>query len=309
MSNNRGVNDSIFDKGEHFWNNYNKGRPRPPATFFDRIFQYHESHNGTFDTVHDAGAGDGPYSQRLKSKFARVLVSDVAASNIKLARDRLGTDGFTYREAKVEEADDLRASSMDMFFATNVMHFPDQVVAMAAAAKQLKPGGTFAAAGFGPARFEDPALQDLWVRISQQGGRELLQQADQPDQTIGIMLRTQDNYNVAPLDPRFFAPGAIRVHLNMSKGGITGMLPDEDADRLPQPNYTGPSDIEVFEDEEGWSFETDLQGVKEHMFSFPFVVKDSTGSAGLFEELEDMFKDGHLVRGYWPAKVILATRR
>nr|POF02475.1 methyltransferase tpcm [Quercus suber] len=308
MSVSKDTNDSIFDRDEHFWNNYNRGRPQPPDTFFDRIFRYHEAHHGTFDTVHDAGAGDGPYSQRLRSRFAHVIVSDVTASNIRLAENRLGTNGFTFREAKVEEADDLITSSVDLFFATNVMHFPDQAKAMAAIAKQLKPGGTFAAAGFGPARFEDAALQNLWERISQQGGRELLQRAEHPEETIEIMVRTQNDYNVAPLDQKFFSPGAHRVHLNMTKGGLTGMLPNEDAYRISQPSYTGPGDIELYKDEEGWSFETDLHGVKEHMFSFPFITKDSNEFIGLFRELDEMFKDGHLVRGCWPAKIVLATR-
>ena len=164
-------------------------------------------------------------------------------------------------------------------------------------------------AAFGPARFRDARLQDLWERISHQGGRELLKKADRPDETIKIMARTQDGYNVAPLDPALYSLGAQRVHLNMGKGGLIGMLPPEHAHRYKEPNFTGPDDVEIFEDEEGWSFETDMNGVKEHMNSFPFVSEHLTALAELFRELEDLLGDGRKVQGYFPAKIVLATRR
>ena len=301
-------NGTIFAQDKKFWNNYLKGRPQAPNSFFDRIFSYHQAHGGAFTTVHDVGAGNGPYAQKLRHKFQHVIVSDIVTRNVELARDRLGTDGFTYRTAKVEEAEDIPTGSVDMVFATNVMHFPDQHLAMSAIAQQLKAGGTFACGTFGPARFEDASLQDLWQRVSHQGGRELLKKTDQPEQTIRVMARTQDG-NLAPLDTSFFLPGAQRLHLNMGNGGIIGPLPPEDVHRNTEIKHTGIDDEELFEDEEGWSFETDLNGVKEHMCSFPFVADNLEACKELFAELETLLGDGRLVRGYWPAKVILATRR
>ncbi|KAF2238273.1 S-adenosyl-L-methionine-dependent methyltransferase [Viridothelium virens] len=301
-------NGTIFAQDTKFWNNYLKGRPQAPDALFDRIFDYHQAHGGTFGTSHDVGAGNGPYAQKLRSRFAHVIVSDIVATNVELAQERLGTDGFSYRTAKVEEADDIAAASVDMIFATNVMHFPDQKAAMGAIARQLKPGGTFVCGTFGPACFEDTRLQDLWQRISHQGGRELLKNTDQPEQTIRIMARTKDG-NVAPLDPEFFLPGAERVHLNMKKGGIIGLLPPEEAYRNTEPRHTGSCDVEIFEDEAGWSFETDLNGVKEHMCSFPFISGNLGAFTKLFQELETLLGDGRRVRGCWPAKVILAMRR
>ncbi|MCJ1399416.1 hypothetical protein MMC11_002618 [Xylographa trunciseda] len=304
-------NGKIFAQDDKFWDNYLKGRPRVPDAFFDRIFGYHQAKGGAFGTVHDVGAGNGPYAQRLRSRFAHAIVSDIVPENVELARTRLrGTEGFSFRAARVEDADDIPAGSVDMVFATNMMHFPDpQDVAMGAIARQLRPGGTFAAALFGPARFHDAALQDLWARISYQGGRQLLKTVDDPAQTIRVMARTQDTYNVAPLGPELFEPGAQRVHLNMGKGGIQGMLPPEEAGRNTEPSYTGPGDVEVHEDEEGWSFETDLAGVKEHFGSFPFVSQFPDAFTDLYRELDDLLVDGRPVEGYVPVKVILATRR
>ena len=87
-------NDTIFAQGKTFWNNYLKGRPQAPDSFLDRIFSYHQAHGGAFGKVHDVGAGNGPYAQKLRHKFDHVIVSDIVARNVELAQDRLGTDGF-----------------------------------------------------------------------------------------------------------------------------------------------------------------------------------------------------------------------
>ncbi|KAI1328252.1 S-adenosyl-L-methionine-dependent methyltransferase [Xylariaceae sp. FL0255] len=301
--------EKIFDQGKEFWNNYLKGRPRAPESLFDRIFNYHEAHGGLFGTVHDVGAGNAPYAQKLRSRFSRVIVSDITARNVELARERLGDDGFSYRAAKIEEVDDLEPGSIDLVFATNAMHFPDQRDAMNAVIKQLKSGGTFLCAAFGPARFEDENLQDLWKRISYKAGRIILEKSENPEKLIGIMARTQDFYNVAPLDPKFFLPGAKRIHLNMKKGGIVGFLPPDLPYKSTEPLYTGPDDAESFEDEDGWSFKTDLAGVKDHMCSFPPISDHISSFDDEFKQLERLIGEDTVVRGYWPAKVILATRR
>ncbi|KKY32004.1 putative methyltransferase type 11 [Diaporthe ampelina] len=110
------------------------------------------------------------------------FVSDIVADSVELARRRL---------AKLHEADDIEAGGVDVVLATNVMHFPDpQDAAMATIARQPRPGGTFVADQFGPVRFHDPDLQELWVRVSHEGGRQVLKGANGPNETIRIMGRT-----------------------------------------------------------------------------------------------------------------------
>ena len=308
------TNAKYFARGDKFWENYNKGRPQVPEAFFERIFDYHTAKGGTFGTVHDVGAGNGPYAPRLRQKFQHVILSDVVPENTELARDRLtitgvGTSGFTFRAAKLEDADDLPISSIDMVFATNVMHFPDpQEAGMAAIVKQLRSGGTFAAAAFGPARFRDVNLQDIWTRISYQGGRQLLKNstADDRSLTVRVLARTQGKYNVAPLDAKAWLPGTQRVHLNMADGGIQSLLPPEDAHLVTEPDFTGPDDEEIYTTEEGWSFEWDLAEVKEHFGSFPFVSQFPDAVKDLYQELDGLRGP---FKGYFPVKIILATRR
>ncbi|CAK1362211.1 hypothetical protein CB0940_02509 [Cercospora beticola] len=302
------VNQDIFNLDEGFWDNYLRGRPSPPDSFFARIFDYHEAKNGHFNHVHDVGAGNGPFSHQLKSRFDHVLVSDIATSNVELARARLGDNGYSYRTAKLEDASDLREGKMDLVFAANVMHFPDQELAMKAIAHQLRPGGTFAAALFGPARFEDPRIQSLWQRMNYEGGRTLLSKSDRVEETIGIMSRTQDHYNVAPLDPTLFDKGSQRIHLNMSKGGIVGMLPPETANLHSEPDYTGEDDQLIHEDDIEWRFTTNFSGLMEHVASFPFLAPETSELQEMMEELEEYCGTQNAIQGYVPVTLILATR-
>ncbi|KAF2648490.1 S-adenosyl-L-methionine-dependent methyltransferase [Lophiostoma macrostomum CBS 122681] len=303
------LSNKIFARDKSFWNNYLKGRPQAPQSFFDRIYSYHEELGGNFGTAHDVGAGNGPYSAELRSKFQHVIVSDIIDDNVKFASERLGTDGFSYRTAKVEEADDISPGSVDLVFATNVLHFVDQQVAIEAIARQLRPGGTFAAAGFGPALFDDPRVQDVWNRISQQGGRVILGKTTAIQDTINVMERSSGGYNVAPLSGTLFLPGAKRVHLNQKNGGITGLLPPERQSEGSEPNHTGPSDVETFEEEEGWRFSWNLKEFYEHFGSFPHSKQDPSSFVDLWKELDDLLASGARLEGVFPATLILAKRR
>ncbi len=173
-------------------------------------------------------------------------------------------------------------------------------------ARQLRPGGTFACAGFGTAVFEDERVQGIYARIHQAGGRTMLRKAGEPDKLAAVMARTQGAYNVAPLDEALWLPGAQRVRLNMEKGGITAPLPVEV--QVDEPMHGGVDDVEVAEREEGWGFVADLAGLREHVESFPFAKEDPAGFEELWREMEDVVGERE-VRGHWPAKVILATRR
>ncbi|ETS76957.1 hypothetical protein PFICI_10831 [Pestalotiopsis fici W106-1] len=302
------TNDEVFAKDNEFWKTYLRGRAQPPESFFERIFRYHEDHGGHFGTVHDCGAGNGPYSQKLRSRFKHVIVSDVAPGNVELAKERLGNDGFSFRVARVEDFDDIPTGSVDLVFATNVMHWVEPSRGAKAIVSQLKSGGTFIAAGFGPARFEDQKVQDIWTRISQSGGRRLIMKADDPTKILKVAVRSSRYYDVAPTDTSLFVPGTQRIHLNMNNGGLTDIVYPEDYVAAAEPSYTGPQDDEIFESEDGWSFETDLEGVKDHFATFPFSKEDPEVFAELWAELEKYVADGRPIRGCWPAKIILATR-
>ncbi|KAG6116501.1 hypothetical protein E4U13_001832 [Claviceps humidiphila] len=299
--------NKVFAKDENFWLNYLEGRPTAPKSFFERIYRYHEEHRGQFDRVHDVGAGNGPYAKELRLKFSHVIVSDIATENVTLAQERLGEDGFQYRVSRLEDADDIPPGSVDMVFATNVLHFCDQDVAMRAVARQLRPGGTFACASFGSAYFSDEKVQEIYTRIGRAGARLLLKTLDDPERLLRAMDRTEGTYNVAPLDEKLFMPGAQRVDLNMPEGGMLSPLPPEMEVTERDESHVRPNDVLIQEEEDGWRFSMDIGQIKAHIESFPFGKDVATQLSPLWREMEDAVQERR-IDGHWPAKVILATR-
>ncbi len=321
---------AFFSQDKKFWDAYNRGRPAVPDSFFARIFAYHEAKvkantggSPTFGTIHDVGAGNAPFAAALRSRFSHVIISDILPSNVQLARERLGggevgpgTDGgFSFRVAGIADDHDIPPGSVDMVFATNVMHFADpQEDTMAVIARQLRPGGTFAAAGFAGARFYDADLQQLWERIAFQIGRVIMDAAPDANQDaiLRSMNRTSGTYDVAPLPvrPDRFEPGAQRIRINMAEGD--GMFPDtippEERYRVVGESWLGADDVETTETDEDWTFEMDLAGVKEHFGSFPFLLEPHEAFVDLFRELDEIMAGGRRVKGYFPVKLILATR-
>ena len=71
----------------------------------------------------------------------------------------------------------------------------------------------------------------------------------------------------------------------------------------------GPNDKIVAEDEPGWSFKTDLEGLREQFATFPFAAQEPAAFESLWEELATMLSDGKVVEGVWPARILLATSR
>ncbi|KAK8132155.1 hypothetical protein PG999_000328 [Apiospora kogelbergensis] len=53
----------------------------------------------------------------------------------------------------------------------------------------------------------------------------------------------------------------------------------------------------------------DLADVKDHFASFPFVSKFPEAFTEIYKELDELLADGRQVKGNFPAKIILATRR
>ncbi|KAG6007652.1 hypothetical protein E4U21_005733 [Claviceps maximensis] len=299
--------NTIFAQNEDFWDNYLEGRPTAPPSFFERVFRYHEAHNGHFGTAHDVGAGNGPFAAILRSRFQHVIVSDIASENVALAEKRLGKDGLSYRVSRLEHADDIATGSVDMVFATNVMHFCEQDVAMRTIARQLRPGGTFVCAAFGAAYFADARVQDIYTRICQAGVRALLETIRDPEELLKSLHRTRGSYNVAPLDQGLFLPGALRVALNMPEEGLTSPLPLEREVSGGEASHVGKDDVLVDEEEDGWGFLMDIRQIRGHIESFPFG-KDAVSVLGpLWREMEDAVRATR-IRGHWPAKIILATR-
>lgn len=212
-------NDKIYARDSAYWQKYLKGRPQLPDKFFDRIAKYHASHGGSFNTVHDVGAGVGVQSSRLAKLFKHVIVSDIVADNVKLAEQRLGNDGYSYHTSKIEDASWLDSGSVDMVFAAFAMHHSQYDEAFKAIAKQLKSGGTFCAVVASIAVFEDKRVEDVWTRLWYEGLRVTLRHAEDRKARLRTLGHAAGCRDTMPLDESVWRPGSLRVAMNAKREG------------------------------------------------------------------------------------------
>jgi 2-polyprenyl-3-methyl-5-hydroxy-6-metoxy-1,4-benzoquinol methylase len=71
------------------WSDYIRYRPVYPTSHYERIYEHHRLHSGSWKTAHDVGAGAGIASQELAKKFERVIVSDPNDGYVNIASPRL----------------------------------------------------------------------------------------------------------------------------------------------------------------------------------------------------------------------------
>ena len=295
---------------------YLKSRPHFPDSFFDRIFSYHAQHGGSFETAHDAGAGADIHSARLVKRFEHVFVTDAAKDNIDTAREQLqGPDHerYEFEVSKLEDTISLPGASIDMVFAGVMIHFTNLDQAMAAVAHQLKPRDTFVAVGFGYAVLEDEAAQDVWLRLWQKGGEQYLNgQGTSTDERLKRALMIGASaYDPVPVPQEYFQSGTLRIRLNWpgDECWYRYCVPDALEDQFPTKwSHVGPADVVSTESEGGGDLNmntTELRGILE---TFPNINLNSNEMIKLWTDFESLV--GNLkMKGYWPAFMILATRK
>ena len=330
--------DKTYERDKAFWEKYFKGRPQIPESLFERVCKYHSEHGGQFDTVHDVGAGPGVHSHRLAKYFQHVVISDVAPSNIELAKERLGTQQYSYRARRIEDADAPPAGSVDMVFAAAMMHFVVFDQAFEAIARQLKPGGTFVAFLNGIATLHDERADDVWRRLWWEGQHILLRLGKDRKGRLQTVGRTASGYDAVPVPEKYFLPGALRVTLNSGEGWPVMLPPDLQSElettwgsingealyrlalalsrsqnssksqELTSILAVSSNEQRVYENEPGWSFKADMQDLRNQFDTFPFAGHEPEKFAPLWQELEAIV-GSRTIEGTWPARFILATRK
>ena len=299
---------NIYAQDDEFWETYIKGRPRVPESFFERIYSYHASKGGAFDTVHDAGAGAGVHSARLAKRFSHVILSDASSENIEAAKRRLhGNDTFSFQVAKLEDGADIAPASIDVFFSCAALHYSGDRVdeGMKRAATQLKPGGTFAAAAFGLAVFDDPDIQQLWLRLFQRSVERTL---DTKPAMHAYFVISASAYDAVPLSTAYFAPDAQRIKINFGDewSWRPMQVPPKYEGVVAKSNRIGEQEEISFETDAGWRFEMDSNDLKDHKASFPTLTETNEAEA-LWHELLRLVSN-RKITGSWPAVLVLATR-
>ena len=306
------ASDAMFDKADDFWETYRKGRPQVPDSFFERIYNYHAQNGTNFDTVHDAGAGGGVHSTRLAERFKKVIVTDVSDLNINAAKSHLTGPNFEFKTARLEETIEFSPASVDMVFASTMLHFADLPKALEAVAHQLKPGGTFAVPLIGASRFSDLQIQDQVVKVFNAGLDQIYQSGGQEMIASGAV--NASGYDCVRLPETAFQPGSLRIRLNEyltdTPGGGTFyymMMPPRLRAAHPPTSRIPSTDKVVYEMDDDWLFRMDINAVRRMFESFPFSL-ETEGMKRLWTELEHIVGKRE-VEGRWVVYLILATRK
>ena len=300
----------LYDRDQVFWENYLRTRPKIPDSFFQRIFDYHASHGGQFETVHDAGAGAGVCSARLATRFNKVIVTDVSEGNVRIVKERLSADDkqYDFRVSKLEDTIELPKASVDLVHAGTMMHLTDVDKALEAVARQVRPGGTVAIAFVGLVFLMDPKMDAAWRECYHASFRRIIENGDFEE-----MRRTFQHWASAgdsiPLPDRYFKPEARRISLNIpdSMSWYEHALPPEYRDEIQYISRVSDADVVENVVDKAWRFQQTMLGLREYMATLTFDLSEDQ-YAPLWNKLEEAIGNGP-VEAVWPATLILATRK
>ena len=262
--------------------------------------------------MHDAGAGVGVHSDRFAPYFERILVSDISEENVRVARMPLGNnEKYEFQVANLKDGVDIPAASLDLFLSSVAMHFCGKDIgkAVASAAQQIKPGGTFAVAAFGVAVFADPEVQNLWLRWNQIDSEALIASRSHDDKEFRDIFRVAASaFDAIPLPEDIFQVGAMRIKANFPRGWSwrAMQIPPRRESEFPHWSQVGENDELVAETDQDWTFAMDLEGLKAHRASFPSLPTEE--GAHLWTEMQELVGD-RPISGVWPVSLILATRK
>lgn len=141
--------DFADSTGTFDWAAYVSNRPPYTKPLYDVIFGYHKQNSNEWHHAYDMGTGIGIVAAQLATRFESVTASDPSANHISNATSYMSTNfkkqNVKFVQCKAEDASRLDADSVDMVTMGQAIHFTEYPLTMAAAARVLRPGGTFAA--------------------------------------------------------------------------------------------------------------------------------------------------------------------
>lgn len=297
--------DNVYNLGQDFWEKYIIGRPAIPQTFFDLIFKYHSDHNGRFDVAHEVGAGVGVHSPRLAKRFMHILVSDVIDSNVQIAKTRL-QGSYNFKTSSLEDCIDLPAESVDLVFASTMMHFTRVDDAIKAVHHQLKPGGTFAAGLYGTYALHDVEMQKIWCQIVLWICDNIIQKYGLSDHGKTILQNEASGLDSVGLPEKWFSP-AMRYDYNFPTRNTQREMILPAQYRLEPISRLGPDDKVVRDWDRGWFTKQGLDGLKGIASTWPHDESDPKIIA-LWGDLHRVIGDSE-VEGAWMVSLLLATKK
>lgn len=302
--------ENVYNQSGDFWESYIKGRPQIPQSFFDTIFAYHASHCTaiSFTSAHEVGAGVGVHSPRLASRFTHVLISDIIDTNIQIAQARLQNQGnYTFKTSSLEDTMDLDPESIDLVFASTMMHFTDIPLAIRAVHHQLRPGGTFAAGLYGTYALHEPRAQEIWKKIVLWICSDIVEKYGLDERAKSILTNEASGLDSVELPPDMFT-SVQRYDYNFpTRSTLREMiLPPQYG--LEPVSRVGAED-EVVRDawDRGWFSKQGIEGLRGIASTWPHD-EGHPRIVALWEELRGVVGEGE-VEGAWMVSLLLATKK
>ncbi|CZT43234.1 uncharacterized protein RSE6_03236 [Rhynchosporium secalis] len=309
MSSSTGVKPGFAAQG-FSWENYIRYRPAYPASFWSRIYKYHESHNGKFDVAHDVGAGAGIASQDLAKRFEKVIVSDPNDNYVNIASERLVSQ-FGHSAAKFNflqeggEKSSVGSARVDLIVVCEAIHWMNFEAVMVEFARQIKPGGSLAISHYGrPIMIDNPAAQSAWDKLFDIWTDRNLNRDELHNQCLRKSISGLDT---VPFSPEHWEEGVQRIWIN-SRG-------DSDSFQMsvrhakPFASKVGDGDVKsLIEDDEDWIEQRNVQWLKGMFASFiPSIPEEELQD--LWDEMDIAVGKGKDVKVGWPVVQLLATKR
>ena len=313
MSSNTQAAPNLYDNEQDFWKNYKEARPVLPTSFYQRFYDYHASRRGSFGTVQDVGAGYGEMSLELSKKFSHVILTDPAQQSLDVARDLIRTadsaheDHFTFRQESIEDSN-LPEASVDAIFSNTALHWTEPEKSIPVMTRQLKPGGTLFLSLCGFPRWRNPRIQEIWWDLLKQSLLRLVERDPSAEFIIKHSSAVGDTaYDCVALSESDFEPGIIRLKLNKLDNPDAFIFAPDIAGDIVYESKIGLNDRleEGVEDE--WFFESDIEGIRTKMASYP-LNPDPEMLEEHMAKIEKIL-DGGKCEGRWPVSVVLATKR
>ena len=297
--------DNAYNQDHDFWEKYLKGRPAIPQTFFERIFDYHSDHGGQFDTAHEVGAGVGVHSPRLAARFNHVLVSDVISTNIEIARSRL-QGPYSFKVSSLEDTIDLPPESIDLVFASTMMHFTEVDEAVKAVHHQLKPGGTFAAGLYGTYALYDAQAQEIWKNIVLLICEMIIGKFGFSARAKMILQNEASGLDSVGLPNELFSP-ASRYNFNFPTPDTMREMILPARFGLPSISRVNVNDTVMNGLDKAWFSQQSVDSLKDMAASWPHDA-DNSEIVSLWKELHQLLGD-RKVEGAWMVNLLLATKK
>lgn len=249
----------------------------------------------------------GVHSPRLAERFQHVLVSDIIPSNVDIARARLPSPAYRFKTSSLEDTVDLEADSMDLVFASTMMHFTDTVRAVDAVRHQLKPGGTFAAGLYGTYALHDAAAQPIWQKIVLWICESIIRSYGLDDRAKSILRHEASGLDGVGL-PWGEWEKVERYEYNFpERRTMRDMILPKQYGLEPITRVGSDDKVEAGVWDKGWFSKEDINGLKGIASTWPHEENDPEIIA-LWDELKEVIGEGE-VEGAWMVCLLLATKR